>query len=57
MACSFPNEHFLYNTGFMCDIFEDALEKGQEYDVIIRLRNQFDAADVRDVITGQKISV
>lgn len=56
VAYSFPQEHFLYYTGFVAYIFDGMLEKGKEYDVILRLQNQFDAGDIRDIVTGQKIS-
>lgn len=55
VASAFPEMHFLYNTGFQCLILPEVLEPDQEYDIIIRLRNQFDSADIRDVVTGQKI--
>lgn len=57
VAYTFPNEHFLYYTGFICYIFDGVLEQGRDYDVIIRLRNQFDKEDIRDVVTGEKISM
>lgn len=57
VAYSFPREHFLFYTGFMCYVFDNALEPGKTYDVIIRLKNRFDAGDVRDIVTGRKISV
>ena len=55
VAYSFPREHFLYNTGFVCYVFESMLEPGREYDVIIRLQNRFDAGDVRDIVTGRRV--
>lgn len=55
VASAFPAEHFLRYTGFLCYIFEGVLEAGREYDVIIRLRNRFDPADIRDVVTGRKV--
>ena len=57
VAYAFPKEHFLYYTGFVCFVFDSALEQGHEYDVVIRLRNQFDPADLRDILTGQKVSL
>jgi glycosyltransferase involved in cell wall biosynthesis len=57
VAYTFPKLHFLYNTGFNCVILKKVLESDKEYDVIIRLRNQFDSKDIRDVVTGQKIKV
>ena len=55
VAAAFPNEHFLYNTGFVCYIYENVLKKDRSYDVVLRLQNQFDENDVIDVTTGQKI--
>ena len=55
VAFAFPNEHFLYNTGFVCYVYENVLKKGQSYDVIIRLQNVFDENDILDITTGQKI--
>lgn len=57
VAVAFPEQHFLYNTGFKCYILNDALEGSREYDVIIRLRNQFEQEDIEDIVTGQKIIV
>lgn len=57
VAYSFPNEHFLYYTGFDCYIYNTMLEKGHEYDVLIRLKNQFKSFDIRDIATGRKIRV
>jgi hypothetical protein len=56
VAQAFPAEHFLRYTGFLCYIFEGVLEKGREYEVIIRLQNRFDPEDIRDVVTGRKIT-
>ncbi|MBQ8813879.1 MAG: glycosyltransferase [Lachnospiraceae bacterium] len=55
VAFSFVNEHFLFYTGFVCYVFDSVLERGHEYEVIIRLRNQFDPADIRDIATGRKV--
>jgi GT2 family glycosyltransferase/predicted HAD superfamily hydrolase len=55
VAFSFPSEHFLYYTGFICYIYDSMLESGYEYDIVIRLRNQFDKTDIQDVLTGEKI--
>ncbi len=55
VAYSFPEEHFLYYTGFICYIFDSMVEKGHEYDIIIRLRNRFDETDIKDVLTGERI--
>lgn len=55
VACAFPKEHFLYYTGFVCYLFDGAISAGQEYDVVIRMRNRFDPTDVRDVVTDGKV--
>lgn len=55
VAAAFPEQHFLYNTGFRCYILNDVLEPEVVYDVIIRLSNQFDMEDVRDVVTREKV--
>lgn len=57
VAYTFFEEHFLYYTGFVCYIYDAVLEANQEYDLIIRLKNQFDPEDVRDIVTGHKISL
>lgn len=56
VAIAFPEQHFLYNTGFKCYILNEALESGKEYEVIIRLRNRFDSGDIKDVMTSHKVS-
>lgn len=55
VAAAFPEQHFLYNTGFMCYILSDVLEFGMEYDIIIRLTNQFNQGDFVDVVTSHMI--
>ena len=57
VAAAFPEQHFLYNTGFKCYILCEALECGEEYELVIRLSNQFVLEDVVDIVTGQKINV
>ena len=57
VAYSFPEEHFLFYAGYMCYVFDNALEQGSTYDVIIRLKNRFDIGDIRDIVTNRKISV
>lgn len=57
VAYSFPHEHFLFYTGYMCYVFDNALEHGKTYEVIIRLQNRFDAGDVRDIVTNRQITV
>ena len=56
VAYTFPHEHFLYYTGFVCYIYEGTLEPG-EYDVTIRLQNQFRLGDIKDIPTGKKLTV
>lgn len=55
VAVAFPEQHFLYNTGFKCYILNDILELGKGYDVIIRLRNQFDSSDIIDILSQRKL--
>lgn len=57
VAYTFPKEHFLYYTGFVCYVYNSMLEQNREYDVIIRLKNRFDPRDIRDIPTGHKIKV
>lgn len=57
VAAAFPEQHFLYNTGFKCYVVCDVLAYGAEYDIIIRLTNQFEQEDVVDVVTGHKITL
>lgn len=57
VAYTFPREHFLFYTGYLCYVFDNTLEKGKSYDVIIRLQNCFDSGDVRDIVTQGKISI
>ena len=51
----FYKKVFLYNTGFKCYILKDILELGKGYDVIIRLRNQFDSSDIIDILSQRKL--
>jgi len=55
VAYTFPREHFLYNTGFCCYVYDGMLEPGMDYQVILRLENRFDPQDVRDIVTGGHI--
>lgn len=57
VSYAFWKEHFLYNTGFICYIYDGMLKRGCEYEIIIRLKNKFDADDILDICTGQKLSV
>lgn len=57
VAAAFPEQHFLYYTGFKCYVLCDALECGMKYDMIIRLTNQFEQKDVIDVATGHKLEI
>lgn len=56
VAAAFPEQHFLYNTGFKCYVLKDILEQGKEYAIVIRLRNQFEQDDIEDAVTREKIS-
>lgn len=55
VAACFVQEHFLFNTGFQCYVYDHDLEPGHTYELLIRLSNRFDPLDVTDVFTGQKI--
>ena len=55
VASAFPHEHFLFYTGYQCYVFDNALPRDDSYDVIIRLKNRFDDADIRDILTDAKI--
>ena len=55
VAGSFPELHFLYYTGFACNIYKGALEKGMEYDIALRFTNHFDKNDINDVALEQKV--
>jgi len=55
VAYTFPQQHFLFYTGFMCYVYDRALKPGSVYDVIIRLKNRFDDSDIRDIVTGRQI--
>ena len=53
VAYSFPELHFLYETGFQCRILPEQLESGRSYQILLRLENQFEKADIQDIPTGQ----
>ena len=55
VAVAFPEVHYLYNTGFICNIWKKNLVAGKVYDIVLRLKNQFDNADIQDVLLGGKI--
>ena len=57
VACVYTNEHFLFNTGYLCYVYDNTLQKESTYDVIIRLKNRFDDTDIRDIATGAKITL
>ena len=57
VAYTFVKEHFLFNTGFICYVYDNTLKAGCQYDVIIRLQNQFDPEDIRDIQTGATVQV
>ena len=52
VAYSFPEEHYLFYTGFVAYVYNKSLKPDTEYEVIIRLRNNLDPKDVRDIVTG-----
>jgi hypothetical protein len=55
VAYTFFEEHFLFNTGYICYVYHNSLMPNTIYDVIIRLSNQFDPEDVLDITTGGQI--
>lgn len=55
VALAFPELHFLYYTGFSCNIYKGDLEQRVEYDAAIRVTNLFDQDDVSDVAIGEKV--
>lgn len=55
VAVTFPEVHYLFNTGFQCIILRELLEKNSKYEVYIRLYNIMDASDIRDIATGQMV--
>lgn len=57
VAYSFPQEHFLFYTGFLCYVYHATLQPGGEYQVILRLKNQFDPKDILDIDTGHKVTL
>lgn len=57
VAYTFVQERFLFNTGFICYVFDNALETGREYEVILRLQNRFNPQDIRDIPTGKTLRV
>ncbi|MBQ8603615.1 MAG: glycosyltransferase [Oscillospiraceae bacterium] len=52
VAYTFPKEHYLYYTGFICYIYDGMLPSGREYHMTIRLTNTVDQNDVIDIHTG-----
>lgn len=57
VAYSYPIEHFLFNTGFVCYVYDNVLQKENSYDVIIRLKNRFDKDDIMDIVVGRQICI
>ncbi len=57
VAYSFIQEHFLLYTGFQCYIYDGILKRGKEYNLTIRLINQFDTDEILDIPTGKAIEV
>ena len=56
VAVAFPEVHYLYNTGFICNIWRKSLNAGVTYDIILRLKNQFDNSDIQDIVVGKRIN-
>lgn len=54
VAYAFPEEHYLFYTGFAAYVYDKSLAPGVEYEVIIRLTNSLDPEDIRDVVTGTR---
>ena len=55
VALAFPEEHFLYGTGFRAYILRELLKAGKEYEIFIRLKNVWDETDVREIDTGRSV--
>ena len=55
VAYAFPNEHFLFYTGFVCYIYDSVLKPEREYEVYIRLRDQFEGNNIYNIATGQTV--
>ena len=57
VAIEFPDQHFLYNLGFECHIQNKDLQKGQQYEIVLHLTNQFEENDAIDIETGKMIKI
>lgn len=57
VAYEFYQEHFLLNTGFQCYVFDGILQPGMQYNLVIRLTNQFQCEDYLDIPTGRTLAV
>lgn len=57
VACAYPKEKFLYDTGFECHVLTSMLEAGQKYEVKIRLRHVLNSGATKESYTGQTISL
>ena len=57
VAYSFVQEHFLFYTGFVCNVYHTTLRKDGKYQVFIRLKNRFDPSDILDIDTGHTVAV
>lgn len=55
IAYAFPEQHFLYYTGFSSYLFDSTLKPGVEYELVIRVKSLYDPMDWYDIMTGQKI--
>lgn len=55
VAFSFPEEHYLFDTGFVCYMLMEDLNCQQDYKIVIRLRNYVNDKEIIDVLTGQNL--
>ena len=57
VANAFPRTHFLLDCGFYASAYYLQLPRGREFEIILRLENQFDPEKMQDVLTGRKIFI
>lgn len=57
VALAFPQRHYLINTGFICNIVTDTLEKVKSYRVILHLEKTYQAPEILDVDTGERVNL
>ncbi len=55
VAYTFPKEHYLYYTGFICYIYDGMLPADREYTLTVRLKNNFNPSDILDIKTGHTL--